>query len=358
MPDLFQPLTVRSVTLRNRIGVSPMCMYWSDDGQMSDWHLVHLGSRAVGGAGLIIAEATAVSPEGRISPRDAGIWSDAHIPALERCTRFIKEYGSVPGIQIAHSGRKAATAPPYAKDSPRGTLPPEQGGWQPMGPSTAAFYPGDPAPRELTTEEIRAIQEQFRTATARANAAGFDWVEFHSAHGYLAHSFLSPLSNFRQDEYGGSFENRARFTLETARIMRREWPEEKPMSVRLSVSDWKEGGWTVDDSVELARLLKAEGVDVIACSSGAAAPDVKYPAGPGWQVPLAEAVRQRAEIMTAAVGLITEAAQADEILRKERADIVLLGREMLRDPYWPFHAAVALGRRSELKLPDPYDYAV
>ncbi|MGV3531255.1 MAG: NADH:flavin oxidoreductase/NADH oxidase [Chthoniobacteraceae bacterium] len=358
MPDLFQPLTVRSVTLRNRIGVSPMCMYWSDDGLMSDWHLVHLGSRAIGGAALIIAEATAVSPEGRISPRDAGIWSDAHIPPLERCTRFMKEYGAVPGIQIAHSGRKGATAPPYVKDAPQGTLPPEQGGWQPMGPSTAPFYPEDPAPRELTVEEIRTIQEQFRAATARANAAGFDWVEFHSAHGYLAHSFLSPLSNFRTDEYGGSFENRMRFTVETARIMRREWPEEKPMSVRLSVSDWKEGGWTPEDSVKLSLLLKAEGVDVIACSSGAAAPGVKYPAGPGWQVPLSEKVREGAEIQTAAVGLITEPAQADEIIRQERADIVLLGREMLRDPYWPFHAAVALDRRSELKLPAPYDYAV
>ena len=206
MPDLFDPFTVRSVTLRNRIGVSPMCQYWSEDGHASDWHLVHLGSRAVGGAGLIIAEATAVSPEGRISPQDAGLWSDDHIPALARSTRFMKEYGAVPGIQIAHAGRKASTAPPYVPDSPRGMIPPEKGGWAPLGPSTVPFYPEDPAPRQLSIEEIRVIQEQFRAATARAVEAGYDWVEFHAAHGYLAHSFQSPLSNFRNDEYGGSFE--------------------------------------------------------------------------------------------------------------------------------------------------------
>lgn len=357
MPHLFDAYTVRGVTLRNRIAVSPMCQYWSDNGMASDWHLVHLGARAVGGAGLVIAEATAVSPEGRITPKDAGIWSDAHVPPLARITKFIKEYGGVPGIQIAHAGRKASTAPPYDKNS-RGQLSEADGGWLPMAPSPIPFNDSDRPPRALTIDEIRKVQEEFRAATVRAREAGFGWVELHGAHGYLAHSFLSPLANQRKDEYGGSFENRIRFMLETARVMRREWPDDKPMGTRLSVTDWMEGGWTVEESVELAKRLKAEGVDLIACSSGAMSPRAKYPTGPGWQVPLSEAVRQGAQIATGAVGLIMEATHAAEIIQNGRADIVLLARELLRDPYWPFHAALKLGCRDALRLPKPYDYAV
>lgn len=356
MPNLFDNYTVRGVTLRNRIAVSPMCQYWSDDGMANDWHLVHLGGFAVGGAGLIIAEATAVTPEGRITPKDAGIWSDAHIEPWIRINKFIKENGGVPGIQLAHAGRKASTRPPY--EGGRDQLTETEGGWQPLGPSPIPFNKDDRLPKELTKGEIKVIQEHFRVATLRTIQAGFDWVEFHAAHGYLAHSFHSPLSNQRKDEYGGSFENRIRFTLETARIIRREWPEQKPMSVRLSVKDWMEGGWTTEESVELAKRLKAEGVDLIACSSGAASPDAKYPTGPGWQVPLSEAVRKGAGIPTGAVGLIYEPTQAAEIIHNERADLVLIAREMLRDPHWPFRAAVALKRRDSLHLPKPYDYAV
>jgi 2,4-dienoyl-CoA reductase-like NADH-dependent reductase (Old Yellow Enzyme family) len=356
MAQLFESVRFRSVLLRNRIGVSPMCQYFSNDGKASDWHLVHLGSRAVGGAALVMAEATAVTAQGRISPRDAGIWSDEHIPPLAPISRFIRDQGAVPGIQLAHAGRKASTAAPYS--ARKGFLAKEEGGWEPVGASPLPFAPGDPPPRELSVPEIAGIREAFRAATARGKAAGYQWLELHAAHGYLLHSFHSPLTNKRGDVYGGSFENRIRFTLETARTMRSEWPDDLPMSVRLSCTDWVEGGWTLDDSIALARRLKDEGVDLIDCSSGATLPGVKYPAGPGWQVPLSEGVRSKAGIPTAAVGMISDARQADEILRSGKADLVFLAREMLRDPYWPLHAAMALGQREAIQLPPPYDYVV
>ncbi len=357
MAGLFDPLTIKSITLRNRIGVSPMCQYWSEDGMASDWHLVHLGSRAIGGAGLIIAEATAVEARGRITPQDAGLWSDDHIEPLARTTRFMAQYGAVPGIQLAHAGRKASTEQPWkrTRDKP---LTIDQGGWERVAPSPVPFRPGDTAPKELTFLEIRDIQQAFHAATIRAKEAGYSWLEFHGAHGYLAHSFHSPLSNKRTDQYGGSFENRTRFTLETVRIMRAAWPENLPFSVRLSVTDWVEGGWTTEESVELSKLMKSEGVDLVDCSSGYGVPSVTYPVGQGWQVQLSEAVRNGAGIMTAAVGMINDPAQADAIIGEGRADIVLLGSEMLRDPYWPFHASIALKKPGSVRMPLPYDYVI
>lgn len=353
MPKLFDSYQLKDVKLRNRIGVSPMCQYSSEDGMATDWHLVHLGSRAVGGAGLLIAEATAVEPRGRISPADAGIWSDKHIEPLERITRFIKEYGAVPGIQLAHAGRKASTARPWEGDH---SLKDEEGGWETLGPSPIAF--GEKvwrAPKEMTHEDIREVQDAFRSATVRSLEAGYDWLELHFAHGYLAHSFYSPLSNKRTDEYGGSFENRIRFALETTRAAREVWPERLPFTVRLSCSDWVEGGWTIEDSVELSKKLKAEGVDLIDCSSGFNSPDYKnYPFGAGWQVPFSEAIRHQVGIATAAVGSITNAMQADEIIRNNRADIVLLAQQMLRDPYWPYHAAQELHQKDTPTLPIQY----
>ncbi len=350
-------MTVRSVTLRNRIAVPPLCQYWSNNGKANDWHLVHLGSMAAGGAALVIAEATAVTPEGRISPKDAGLWEDAQIEPLARITRFLKQMGTVPGIQIAHAGRKAATAPPYASDRKTGTLTQAEGGWVPVAPSPVPFYEGDPLPHELTRTEIAQIVEAFLLSAIRAKEAGYLWLEMHGAHGYLAHSFQSPLSNQRTDEYGGSFENRIRFALEIARALRSVWPESLPLGWRMSVSDWKEGGWTLEESIELAKRLKPEGVDLIDCSSGAGAAGVNYPASPGWQVPFAEAIRRQADIPTAAVGLITEPEQAEAILQKGQADLVMLGREMIRDPHWAYRAAVKLGLRDRLTLPPSYDYA-
>ncbi len=338
MPHLFEPLTIKGVTLRNRIGVSPMCMYSYTDGFSNDWHLAHLGTRAVGGAGLIIAEATAVEARGRITPYDLGIWSDEQVEPLARVTRFIKEHGAVAGIQIAHAGRKAGSKRPWE------TGEPQRPGWQSVAPSPLAFTPDSRVPHELSKDEIKGIQAAFRDGAQRALAAGFEWLEIHAAHGYLIHSFYSPLSNQRTDEYGGSFENRIRFLLETVRVIRPVWPERLPLTVRISGTDWVDGGWTVADSVELARQLKTEGVDLVDCSSGGAAPNAKVPTGPGYQVHIAEAVRHGAGIQTAAVGLITTPAQADEIIRNEQADLVLLGREMLRDPHWALHAAQALGQ--------------
>ena len=357
MPGLFDEFTLRGVTLRNRVGISPMCMYWSDDGRASDWHLVHLGSRAVGGAGLIIAEATAVVPEGRISPRDAGLWADAHVEPLARINAFITEYGSVPGIQLAHAGRKGSTAAPYLGQMDR-SLDDDEGGFGIVAPSAVPFRDGGRVPHELTVVEIHALQDAFAAATRRAVDAGYKWLELHGAHGYLMNEFHSPLSNSRTDEYGGDFANRTRFTVETVRKVRAAWPDHLPMTIRLSVTDWAEGGWSTEESVELAKILKSEGVDLIDCSSGFVVPSVKYPIAPGWQVPLAEAVRRGADMPTAAVGMITEPAQADAIIREGRADLILLGRESLRDPYWPFHAAKALGQAERVKLPTPYDYAV
>jgi len=355
MPHLFDPLTLRGVTLRNRIGVSPMCQYSSDNGKATDWHLVHIGSRAVGGAGLVMAEATAVEPRGRISPQDAGLWSDEHIEPLARITRFVRSHGAVPGIQIAHAGRKASTARPWEKNG-RKSLSDAEGGWPTVAPSAIPFNPDDRTPLELTLEQIREIQSAFVAATRRAEAAGYDWIELHAAHGYLCHSFQSPLSNARTDRYGGSFENRIRFTVETAEAIRRQWPDEKPMSVRLSCTDWYPGGWTLEESIELAKKLKAAGVDLIDCSSGAGTPLAKPPIGASFQVPLSEAIRHGAGIATAAVGLITEPMQADEIVRNGRADLVLLAREMLREPYWPFHAARALGHSDKPILPEQYRF--
>ena len=352
MPHLFEPFTLKSITLRNRIGVSPMCEYSSNDGVANDWHLVHLGSRAVGGAGLVIAEATAVSPEGRISPGDAGLWADKHIEPLQRINRFIKQHGAVAGVQLAHAGRKAATAAPWDGGD---HLADEAGGWTPVAPSAIAFGDGlDRVPHELTIAEIAQVRDDFVSATRRALDADYEWIELHSAHGYLSHQFLSPVANRRTDSYGGSFENRIRFLLETTRAVRAVWPERLPLTARLSCTDWIEGGWDIEQSVELSRRLKAEGVDLIDCSTGGIAPNVKIPVGPGYQVRFAEQVRREAGIATAAVGLITQPEQANEIVQSGKADLVLLAREFLRDPYWPAHAARALGHAAALPAPKQY----
>ncbi|MBI2812467.1 MAG: NADH:flavin oxidoreductase/NADH oxidase [Candidatus Melainabacteria bacterium] len=358
--NLFSPLKVREITLRNRIGVSPMCQYSSVDGFANDWHLVHLGSRAVGGAGLVICEATGVEARGRITPDDLGIYKEEHIEMLKRITTFIEQFGAVPGIQLAHAGRKASTLNPWKAESRHAKvdLKEDEGGWEVVGPSPVPFNPEWAKPHQLSIAEIKEIQEKFRIATHRAIKAGFKWLELHAAHGYLLNSFYSPLANFRTDEYGGTFENRIRFVVETARILRKEWPAEYPMSVRLSATDWVEGGWTVEDSVELSKILKAEGVDVIDCSSGSVRSGDRYPYAPGFQVPLAEKVRAEADIKTAAVGLITEPLQANEIIQKEQADIVLLARESMRDPYWPLRAAQALDLPKTVALPRRYTYAL
>lgn len=336
MSTLFSALTLRSITFSNRIFVSPMCQYSSRDGLPTDWHLVHLGSRAVGGAGLVMVEATAISPEGRISPDDSGIWSDAHSEAFRPITRFIKEQGAIAGIQLAHAGRKGSCSLPWLGGQPLGS---EACGWQPLAPSAVPFDKGHPVPRAVSLDEMDKIESQFRVATRRAFAAGFQVVELHMAHGYLLHEFLSPLVNQRNDDYGGSLENRLRFPLRVAGAVREEWPSELPLFVRISATDWVEGGWDIDQSVVLARHLKQIGIDLIDCSSGFAVPDEPVPFGPGFQVPFAARVRSEAGIASGAVGLITEAAQAEQIVATGQADVVLLGRQMLRDPYWPLHAA-------------------
>lgn len=352
MSHLFDPLTLKSITLRNRIAVSPMCQYASDDGVAGDWHLVHLGSRAIGGAALVIAEATAVSPEGRISPGDAGIWSDKHVEPLARINHFVRAHGAVPGIQIAHAGRKAATSRPWEGDV---HLADKDGGWTPVAPSALAFGGGlDRVPHALTPDEIKKVRDDFVNAARRSLAAGYQWIEIHSAHGYLSHEFLSPITNQRTDNYGGGFENRIRFLMETTTAVRAIWPENLPLTVRLSCTDWVEGGWDLDQSVELSRRLKAEGVDLIDCSSGGIRPGVKIPVGPGYQVPFAERIRKEAGIATGAVGMITQAKQADEIIEKGQADVVLLARELLRDPYWPAHAARELGHADAVQPPNQY----
>ena len=354
MPHLFDELTIRGVTLRNRIGVTPMCMFSSDDGMPNDWHMVHLGSRAVGGAALVILEATAVEPRGRISPQDLGIWSDAHVEPLIPITKFISDHGTVPGIQLAHAGRKAGTSVPWEGNVP---LPDEDGGWQPVAPSPIPFHQGYRRPSELNREDITDVIAAFRDGARRAREAGMRWLEYHAAHGYLLHQFLSPLSNIREDEYGGSFEGRIRMTVEVTQAIREEWPEEYPLSARLSATDWVEGGWTVEETVELSRILKNEGVDVIDASSGGSSRQQKIPLGPGYQVPFSEAVRRGADMTTATVGLISEPSHADEIIRNDRADIVLLGREVLRDPYWPQHAAKILRQPDAVPIPPQYALA-
>jgi 2,4-dienoyl-CoA reductase-like NADH-dependent reductase (Old Yellow Enzyme family) len=345
MAHLFEPLTVRGVTLRNRIGVSPMCMYSYTEGMSNDWQVVHLGARAAGGVGLVIAEATAVEARGRITPDDVGIWSDEHIEPLRRVTGFIKQQGAVAGVQIAHAGRKASTMRPWDGGKP---IPAEgRRGWQVVGPSPIPFDEGYQVPQELSIAEIHTIQQAFRAAAQRVLSAGYEWLEIHAAHGYLFHSFYSPLSNRRTDEYGGSFENRTRFLLDTVHDVRSVWPERLPLTVRISGTDWTEGGWTVEESVELARRLKDQGVDLIDCSSAGNVAHARLPVGPGYQVPISEAVRKGAQILTATVGLITTPVQADEIIRSGQADVVLIGRQMLYDPYWALHAA------QELKQPAP-----
>jgi len=349
MSTLFTPLTMRSVTFRNRVFVSPMCQYSSRDGVATDWHLVHLGSRAVGGAGLVMVEATAVSPEGRISPDDSGIWNDDHVAAFRPIARFIRENGAVPGIQLAHAGRKASCDLPWRGGGPLG---PDARGWQPLAPSPEPFAPGHPLPRDLSPADLDMVEGHFRAAARRALAAGFQVVEIHMAHGYLLHEFLSPLSNLRTDDYGGSLENRLRFPLRVARAVREEWPAELPLFVRLSCVDWAESGWSLDQSVHLCRLLRDAGVDLIDCSSGFVVPNEQVPFAPGFQVPFAAAIRREAAVATGAVGVITDPAQAEQIVATGQADAVSLARELLRDPYWPLHAARELG--AEVVWPDQY----
>jgi 2,4-dienoyl-CoA reductase-like NADH-dependent reductase (Old Yellow Enzyme family) len=339
--SLFSPLALRGVTLPNRIAVSPMCEYSSVDGFANDWHLVHLGSRAVGGAGLVFTEATAVVPEGRISPEDLGIWKDEHVPMLARIASFIREHGSVAGMQLAHAGRKASTAAPWNGGKPIGV---EHGGWSPIfAPSAIPFDQGYQTPVPLDRAEIHGLVSSFAEAAQRALDAGFQVIELHAAHGYLVNEFLSPLSNVRSDEYGGSFENRTRFLREITEAVRQVWPDALPLFVRISATEWTDGGWEIEQSVELARMLAPLGVDLIDCSSGGNVPKVRIPLVPGYQVPLAERVRKESGVATGAVGLITSAHQADEIVRSGKADLVLLARQELRDPYFPLHAARELG---------------
>lgn len=344
MSELFSVLSLRGLEFRNRVFVSPMCQYSSRDGLANEWHMVHLGSRAVGGAALVCAEATAVSPEGRISPGDAGLWSDAHAEAFAPVAAFIKSQGSVAAVQLAHAGRKASTDLPWRGGRPLGE---DDGGWQTLAPSALAFAEGQPVPREMSAEDLDAVVSQFRDAASRSLAAGFEVVELHMAHGYLLHEFLSPLSNRREDDYGGGFENRVRFPLQVTEAVRDVWPERLPLFVRISATDWAEGGWDLEQSVEFSKMLKAAGVDLIDCSSGGLVPGVKIPVGPGYQVPFAAAVRERAGIATGAVGMITEAHQAEEIIAGGEADAVLLARAMLRDPYWTLRAAKALGVKAD-----------
>jgi 2,4-dienoyl-CoA reductase-like NADH-dependent reductase (Old Yellow Enzyme family) len=346
---LFDELKIRSVTLRNRVVVSPMCQYSSTDGFATDWHLVHLGSRAVGGAAAVIAEATAVTAEGRISPADLGIWKDAHIDTLARIAAFIRGQGAAAGVQLAHAGRKASVRRPWEGG---GAVADAEGGWTPMAPSAIAFEERYRTPGELDERGIRTIVEAFAAAAGRAKQARFQVVEIHGAHGYLIHEFLSPLSNRRQDAYGGAFENRTRFAREVVGAVRQVWPAELPLFVRISATDWVEGGWDPEQSVELAKQLKQLGADLIDCSSGGSSPAAKIPMGPGYQVPFAEKIRREAGVLTGAVGVITDAEQADEIIREGKADVVLLAREFLRQPYWPIHAAQELGR--EIAWPPQY----
>jgi 2,4-dienoyl-CoA reductase-like NADH-dependent reductase (Old Yellow Enzyme family) len=345
MAFLFDPIPFRGLTLRNRIAVSPMCQYSCQDGLANDWHLVHLGSRAAGGASLVFTEATAVTPEGRISPADLGLWKDEQIEPLARIFRFISEQGAAPGIQLAHAGRKASTAAPWLGGHP---LSPEQDGWTPIfAPSPVPFAASYQTPRQLSETQIAGVVEAFADAARRAQTAGAKVIEIHAAHGYLLQEFLSPLTNQRTDSYGGSFFNRTRMLREVVTAIRQEWPEELPLMLRISATDWTEGGWTIEDSVELARMVMPMGVDLIDCSSGGTIPGVKIPAGPGYQVPFAGKIRREAGIATGAVGMIIAPEQADQIIRTGQADLVLLARELLRQPYWPLLAARTLGHDIE-----------
>ena len=382
MAGLFDPLELRGVRLRNRIGMSPMVQVSSVDGFASDWHLVHLGSRAVGGAALIMTEATAITKTGRVSINDLGLWSDDHVPGLERIVDFLHGEGAVAGIQLAHGGRKSSYAPNFDRQGmlPLRHLTEEQGAWPVMGASSIPFGADSPIPHEMTAADILAVRAAYVDAAVRADSAGFRWLEVHAAHGYLPHCFCSPLSNQRTDEYGGCFENRVRLTREIVQDIRAAWPDDKVLAVRLSHTDWVDGGWTTEETIELARLLKADGADLIDVSSGGSTPTTvalmrelteegqaamqaaieagqplaEIPIGPGYQVPGASAVRDGAGIPVAAVGLITDAQQADEIVRHGKADMIMLGRALLRHPYWPQHAACELGQTPRARVPVQY----
>lgn len=353
MAELFSPLTIKDITLRNRIAVSPMCQYSSEDGFTTDWHLVHLGSRAVGGAGLVLVEATAVSPEGRITPDDVGLWKDEHIAGLQRINTFLESQGAVPGVQLAHAGRKASHRSPW--NGGTAIAPSEESGWQTVAPSALPFTPDEPVPAALDEAGIRKVIDDYRAAAERAVRAGFKVVEIHAAHGYLLHEFYSPLSNQRTDHYGGSFENRIRLLLEVTEAVQEVWPANYPLLVRISATDWTEGGWTGDDSVALARVLKEKGVDLIDCSTGGNVPKADIPVGPLYQAQFAASVKKETGIMTGAVGMITTAHEAESLVSEGKADIVLLAREMLRDPYFPLHAALELG--ADVPWPVQYERA-
>ena len=352
MPGLFDPFELRSLRLRNRIAVSPMCQYSAEDGFANDWHLVHLGARAVGGAGLVLTEATAVEARGRISPRDLGLWRDEHVDGLARITRFAHDAGAAVGVQLAHAGRKASTYHPWAEA--HGAVPAEAGGWPVVGPTTSSFAPGYPEPRALDADGLAEVVAAFEAAAVRALDAGFDVVEIHGAHGYLLHSFLSPLTNRRDDGYGGDFEGRSRLLREVVTAVRAVWPEDRALFVRLSATDWREDGWSGDDTVRLARTLSGLGADLIDCSSGGAVPGVEVPVAPNYQVPFARRVRAEAGVPSGAVGLITRPEQAQAIVERGEADLVLLAREMLRDPSWPQRAARELGVDPRPLLPPQY----
>lgn len=351
MTHLFSPLQIKSVTFRNRIVVSPMCQYSSQDGFANDWHLVHLGSRAVGGAGLIIQEATAVSPEGRITPHDLGIWKDEHISGLRRINAFLEAHGAVPGIQLAHAGRKASHHAPWHGGK---ALTEEEGAWQTVAPSAVPFDQSEPTPTALDDAGIQKVIANFRAAAVRSLEAGYKVIEIHAAHGYLLHEFYSPLSNHRTDQYGGSFDNRIRLLLEVVDAVQEVWPQDLPLFVRISATDWTEGGWTGKDSVQLAKVLKAKQVDLIDCSTGGNV-RAKIPVGPLYQVEFAERVKKEAGILTGAVGMITTPEEAEQIIFSGQADLVLLAREFLRDPHFPLHAAKTLG--SDITWPVQYERA-
>lgn len=351
-PALFAPIQIGDLHIKNRLTVSPMCMYSSEDGFSNNWHLVHLGSRAVGGAGLILTEAASISPEGRITPKDLGIWKDEHIEGLAEIVDFVEAQGTQIGIQLAHAGRKASCAPPWEGGN---RVQPANGGWETVAPSAVPFNENDPAPIELDKKGINKVISDFKEAAERSYKAGFKVVEIHAAHGYLLHEFLSPLSNKRTDEYGGSFENRSRLVLEVTKEIRKVWPKELPLFVRISATDWADGGWNIEESVKLSKLLKAEGVDLIDCSSGGLIPDAVIPAEKGYQVGFAERIKREANILTGAVGLIVEPQQAEEILENKKADLILMAREFLRTPFFPLEAAKEL--KIDLEWPNQYKRA-
>jgi 2,4-dienoyl-CoA reductase-like NADH-dependent reductase (Old Yellow Enzyme family) len=355
MPQLFDPISFKNLTLKNRLMVSPMCQYSSKDGFASDWHLVHLGSRAVGGAALIMTEATAISPEGRISPDDLGIWKDDHLPMLKRIVEFVHAQDCKIGMQLAHAGRKGSTYSPFAGKG-ECEVSAAEGGWTTAAPSAVPFSAKYPMPVALDEAGIKKVKEDFKAAAIRANQAGFDVIEIHAAHGYLLSEFLSPLCNRRDDRYGGTLENRARLLMETISALQEVWPKEKPIFVRISATDWVDYGWSIDDSVILSKMMKDSGIDLVDCSSGGNTPDAKIPVGPLYQTPFAEKIKAQSNVPTGAVGIITEAHQANEIIESGKADLVIMAREFLRDPYFPLHAAKALGPETFKKVPYPKQY--